>query len=104
MALTVAQLATYVGASPDEAALTDALSEATTLVDDYLGVAGRQSCPDNVKDLAVKQLGSELWARRNSPGGISQWGPDGQPVRLARDPLTAVRPLLWRYRGFGTVG
>lgn len=106
MVVGIEDLATYCGASPADPTLADALRESEILVDGYLGVAGRQSCPDTVRDLAIKVLGSELHVRRSSPGGITQWaGPDGAaPVRLSRDPLNAIRPLLDRYRGLGTVG
>ncbi len=104
MAVTAEQLAGFVGASPAEPTLPDVLAEAVALVDGHLGADGRQTCPSVVRDLAVKTLGSELWSRRNAPGGVVQWGPDGQPVRLARDPLVSVRALLAPFRGLGRVG
>lgn len=104
MAVTVAQLAGYLGTSPDEPTLPAILSTAQDMVDGYLGTDGVTACPLSVYDTAVEQLGSELFARRNSPSGIAQWTPDGQPVRLARDPMTSVKPLLLPYRPLGTVG
>ena len=104
MTVDVTELATYLNTSPVEPSLPGILAEAGQLVEDHLGPHGLAGCPDLVVDLAVKTLASELFARRNSPGGIAQWGPDGQPVRLARDPRVSVRALLAPYRGLGVVG
>lgn len=104
MTVTVSDLAGYVNASPAEPTLPGILLDATELVDRYLGTSGRAACPARTRDLAIRQLGSELWARRNSPGGVLQWGPDGQPVRLSRDVMISVRALLSPYRSLGTVG
>src|SRR5689334_11341429 len=103
MTVSVEDLAGYVNASPADPTLPGLLADAIALIDAHLGT-GKTVCPSRIYDLAVKQLGSELWARRNSPGGVAQWGPDGQPVRLARDPLVSVRPLLAAFRPIGTVG
>lgn len=104
MPVTAEDLAGYANASPADPLLPGILLDATELVDAYLGEAGITACPVRIYDLAVKQLGSELFARRNAPGGISTWGPDGTPVRLARDPMVSVKPLLLPYKGLGTVG
>ena len=104
MTVSVADFAAFLNASAAEPTLPTVLAEAQRLVADHLGPAA-VTVPGVVLDLAVKQLGSELFARRNAgPGGVAQWGPDGQPVRLARDPLASVRPLLSPYRGLGTPG
>jgi len=104
MTVSVEELAAFLGTSPAEPTLLGILLDAEELVGAYLGDFGRQSCPQRTQDLAVKQLCSELWSRRNAPGGVAQWGPDGQPVRLARDPMVSVKPLLAPYRGLGSVG
>lgn len=104
MPVSVEDLSSYVGASPAEPTLLGILADSVELIDQYLGTAGLVLCPPRTYDLAVKQLGSELWARRNSPGGVAQWTTDGAPIRLARDVMVSVRPLLAPYRGLGRVG
>lgn len=105
MTVTAAELAEFVSASPADPLLPGLLLDAEELVSEYLGTAGIARCPTRTYDLAIKTLASELFARRNAPGGVSSWGPDGQqPVRLARDPLVSVRSLLLPYRGLGVAG
>ncbi len=104
MTVTVADVAQWVNASPTEPTLPGLLLDSVQLVTEYLGASGMFRCPERTLDLAVKTLASELWARRNSPGGGAQWGPDGQVVRLSRDALVSVKPMLRPYRGLGTVG
>jgi hypothetical protein len=78
---------------------------ALDLINSYLGLSGQARCPSSIYDLAVQQLVSELWQRHESPNGIAGWGPDGSSVvRMSRDALTAVRPLLAPYRGLGAGG
>jgi hypothetical protein len=104
MAVTVDDLAGYANASPADPLLPAILADATELVDEYLGETGRETCPVRTRDLAIRQLGSELFARRNAPGGVLQWTSDGAPIRLARDAMVSVKPLLDRYRGLGAPG
>lgn len=105
MPVTVVDLAGYVTTDPANPVLPGILADAEELVNRFLGPSGAINCPQRTYDLAVKELASELFARRNSgPGGVAQWGPDGQPVRLARDPLTSVRAILAPYRGLGHPG
>ncbi len=104
MTVSVAELAEYVNCSASEPTLPGTLADAEELVTEYLGAAGAQTCPDRTRDLAVKVLASELYTRRNAPGGVYQWTGDGAPVRLARDVMVAVKPLLLPYRGLGAVG
>ena len=55
--------------------------------------------PQEVLDNAYLQVGSELFHRRNAPSGIAQFSSlDGtSPVRVAKDPMTSVYPLLNRW-------
>lgn len=102
MGLTPGDLATYVGAAEGDGSffIPNTLTQAQTLVADYVGSA---VVPEAVMDVAVLNVGSELYHRRNAPSGISQFAVAGEvsPVRLARDPLTSVYPLLARYVGLG---
>jgi hypothetical protein len=55
--------------------------------------------PQEILDNAYLQVGSELFHRRNAPSGIAQFSSlDGtSPVRIAKDPMTSVYPLLNRW-------
>jgi uncharacterized protein YuzB (UPF0349 family) len=59
----------------------------------------RTEVPEEVLDNAYLQVGSELFHRRNAPSGIAQFSSlDGtSPVRVAKDPMTSVYPLLNRW-------
>lgn len=102
----VASAAAYIGASATDPLLADLVHAAVTLVDEYLGIDGIEDCPRAVRDLAINQLASELFSRRNSPGGVL-WGPGGDSVapggsaRLSRDAMVSVIPLLRKYAELG---
>jgi hypothetical protein len=104
MTTTVEDLADYVGAAPTEPLLPLVHASSLKMIDDYLGPRGKAKCPTSVYDLATLELGSNLWVRRNSPGGITSWASGDVPVRLARDAMLSVAPMLARYRGLGAVG
>lgn len=59
--------------------------------------------PTAVLDRATREVCSDLFARRNAPGGIINQqfagvdGPSSGPARLHRDPLTPAYPLLGRW-------
>lgn len=91
----------YVGeGSVDHGFVQDCWEQAVALVDRFIGSA---SVPQPVLNGAYIQTGSELYARRNAPSGITGFS-DGSdnPIRLARDPMTSVYPILRRFvsRGF----
>lgn len=100
MTVTAGDLAEYLNASEDDTIIPGVLAAAQALVARYVGSA---TVPDPVLDNAVLTVGVELFGRRNSPSGISQLGiaGDGTPVRLARDPLTSVYPILAPFVGRG---
>jgi hypothetical protein len=106
VSVTVEQCASYVGADPEiEPALSVLpilLDTAVDLIDRHMkGRTDRVST--NIANYAVMQLVSELWTRRNAPGGIAAFA-DGVPVRMARDALVSVTPLLNPSRPLGSVG
>jgi hypothetical protein len=86
----------YVGASEnDDSYVQDCWEEARDLVASYIQST---KIPPRVLRRAYMEVGSELYHRRNAPMGISQYATyDGNPVRIARDPLIGVYPLLNRY-------
>lgn len=58
--------------------------------------------PKSILRRAVLEVGSELFHRRQAPNGIAQFATDGgAPIRVARDPMVAARPLLAPYLGVG---
>lgn len=101
MSTTIADAASYCNASDTDENLIRSYNTATTLVTDY--VRGK-SVPETVFDTAVLTVTSELFSRRNSPGGLMQWGADGEVVRMSKDALNSVRPMLKPYLGIGAVG
>lgn len=93
-------LARYVGtpvSGPDDDFVHSCWDEAHLLVDTYVGTL---TVPAAILHRAKLECGSELYHRRSAPNGIAQFAAfDGAPVRVARDPMTAARPLLADYVG-----
>ncbi|NBW28564.1 MAG: hypothetical protein EBR38_08360 [Flavobacteriaceae bacterium] len=89
-------LKNFVGASDiDDTFVQDCWNTARDLVASYIQSA---SIPPQVLKRAYIEVGSELYHRRSAPMGISQYANyDGAPLRIARDPLVGVYPLLNRY-------
>lgn len=98
MTVTTAALRTYVGAqASDDTFITQTLTEAETLVATHIL---NRVVPEAIHDLAVLKCGSELFNQRKAPNGIAQFAtPDGNPVRVARDPMIAAYPILAPYVG-----
>lgn len=94
------RLKRYVNASEvDDELVRESWNQAKALVDTFVGQA---DVPAPILDLAYVQTGSELFARRSAPSGVSQFATGGEnPVRLARDPMTGTYPLLRRFVGWG---
>lgn len=94
MAVAASDLTAYVGASTNDAAfVTVCLAQAQAAVDRLIGEV---TVPEDVVDRCYLEAGSELFHRRQAPNGIAQFAtPDGAaPVRVARDPLVGVYPIL----------
>jgi hypothetical protein len=98
MSVTLAEFQAYVGT--DESTFPqECLTAAQELVNKY---HGSSNIPVAIHDQAVYICASELFHRRSAPNGIAQFASmDGSPVRVARDPMTAVYSLLMPYVGFG---
>lgn len=97
-------LADYVGALTDDY-IGDCVDVADAMVTTFL--AGSQlidedgepqDIPEEVVDRAVLEVGSELYHRKNAPNGVAQFATmDAPPIRIARDPMVAARPILAPY-------
>lgn len=101
--VTSGGLASYVRSTVDEY-VESCLSTAETMVESYLTTNGGESIvvPIAVIDRAVLEVGAELYNRRNAPNGIVQFDSvDASPVRVARDPMVAARPILAQYMAGG---
>ncbi len=98
--MAASDLLDYVGASAtDSAFVTACYDQAVAMVDLFVG---DNFVPDKVLLRAYLECGSELFHRRSAPNGIAQFGAlDGTPIRVARDPMIGVYPLLQRYTGLG---
>lgn len=92
MSVTVEQFQNYVGTKEDGSFVDQCLSSARLLVSNYVGKA---TVPNSVVDHSVMLVASELFHRRSAPNGIAQFASmDGSPIRVAKDPMNAVYPLL----------
>lgn len=103
--VTTEQAGQFIGIAADEPLLPALLATAEAMVKGYLRPTGQRRIPDSIRDHAVLTLTGELWNRRNSPGGVASWSPDGATaVRYSRDAMGAVKPLLGPYRSAGAIG
>lgn len=99
--LASSDLKAYVGAQAvDDAYLESCWAQSVAMVDGFcVDAAGEPiDVPVAIVDRAKLEVGSELFHRRSSPQGVSQFAtPDGNPIRIARDPMVAAYPLLKPY-------
>ncbi len=95
--MTPEKLAAFVGSTPDDAEyIEECCAEAQAMVDGFIGSdEARDRVPAPILDRCYLNAGSELFHQRNAPNGISQFASfDGSAVRVPRDPLVGVYPLL----------
>lgn len=94
--MTWEDLKSYVGATDSDNEFTEQCwDQATYLVNNF---ADADDVPADLMNRAYLECGSELFHRRSAPNGISQFSSfDGQPIRIARDPMIPVYALLRRY-------
>lgn len=100
MTVTTADVAAYVSSTQEKDIpfISDSLAEAEALVSDYVGEA---VVPAVVLDRSVLEVAADLYYRKSAPSGLKQFATEygGSAVRIARDPLQGVYPLLSRYVG-----
>jgi hypothetical protein len=97
MAVTLEEFQAYVGT--DETTFPqECLTAGHALVTKYIG---QSTVPVSLHDQSVLITSSELFHRRSAPNGVAQFASfDGAPIRVAKDPMNAVYPLLQRYVGY----
>jgi hypothetical protein len=99
MAVTLADLQAYIGTDETGDFINSCLTAANAHVGNYIGEV--TSVPGEIHNQAILICASELFHRRSAPNGIAQFASmDGQPVRMGKDPLSAVYPLLQPYVGY----
>lgn len=95
-------LKAYVGAhgTSDDDFIDACWHESVALVASY---AGSATIPAEVLNRAHLECGSELYHRRSAPNGVAQFASmdGGNAVRVARDPMVGVYPILRPYVGLG---
>lgn len=98
--VTVADLQAYIGTEETGDFIESCLSSGNALVGNYIGEV--DTVPHEVHHQAILICASEIFHRRSAPNGIAQFASmDGAPVRVAKDPMGAVYPLLLPYVGYG---
>jgi hypothetical protein len=99
MAVTLEEFQAYVGTDETDFP-QECLTSGLALVTRFIGAV--TTVPTALKDQATLIASSELFHRRSAPQGVAQFASmDGPPVRVARDPMIAVYPLLQPYVGYG---
>ena len=100
MTVSLQQLQDYIGTEETGDFITGCLNSAKSLVETYIGAI--ETVPTHIEDQGVLICASELFHRRSAPNGIAQFASmDGSPVRVAKDPMGAVYPLLLPYVNYG---
>lgn len=99
MAVTLAEFQAYVGTDETGSFIESCLSAANAHVGRFIGEV--DTVPAEIHDQSILICASELFHRRSAPNGVAQFASmDGSPVRIARDPMGAVYPLLQPYVGY----
>jgi hypothetical protein len=99
-AVTLEEFQAYVGTEETGDFVESCLSAGNAHVGRYIGES--EEVPNEIHRQAILICASELFHRRSAPQGVAQFASlDGSPVRVARDPMIAVYPLLQPYVGYG---
>jgi len=98
-AVTLAQFQSYLGTDETGDFIESCLSAGNAHVGRYIGDV--DTVPNHVHEQAILICSSELFYRRQSPQGVTQFAAmDGTAVRAGKDPMNAVYPLLQPYVGY----
>lgn len=98
MSLTVEQFREYVGTDEVSDFVDRCLEAGASLVSRYIGEA---EVKEEIVDNCVLIAASELFHRRSSPQGVTQFATmDGNPLRAGKDPMSACYPILAPFVGY----
>lgn len=98
-AVTLEEFQAYVGTEETGDFIESCLSAGNAQVGNFIGDIN--TVPVEIHRQAILICASELFHRRSAPNGVSQFASfDGSPIRVAKDPMNAVYPLLQRYVGY----
>lgn len=99
-AVTLEQLQAYIGTDETGSFIESCLAASNAHVGNYIGAV--DTVPNDIHEQAILICASELYHRRSAPNGIAQFAStDGSAIRVGKDPMAAVYPLLLPYVGFG---
>jgi hypothetical protein len=97
--VTLTDLQNYIGTDETGDFIESCLSAGNAQVGNYIGDI--TTVPAEIHNQAILICASELFHRRSAPNGIAQFASmDGQPMRMGKDPMSAVYPLLQPYVGY----
>jgi hypothetical protein len=97
--VTLEEFQAYVGTDETGDFVQSSLDAGTSIVETYIGDV--LTVPEDVLKQSILICSSELFHRRSAPNGVAQFASfDGSPIRVAKDPMNAVYPLLQRYVGY----
>jgi len=100
VAVSLAEFQAYLGTSETGDFIESALSAGNAHVGRFIGEI--DTVPNEIHRQSILICASEIFHRRSAPNGVAQFAAfDGQPVRVAKDPMGAVYPLLLPYTGYG---
>ncbi len=98
--MTLSDLQAYIGTDETGDFINSCLDAGDALVAKYVGSV--ETVPQDIYDQSVLICASELFHRRSAPNGIAQFASmDGSPIRVGKDPMTAVYPLLLPWVNYG---
>ena len=98
MTVSVEEFRAYVGTKEESSFVDDCLASGLAMVERYIGTF--TTVPAAVKDNAVLVTASEIFHRRQAPGGVTQFADmSGSAVRVGKDPMNAAYELLRPFVG-----
>lgn len=94
--VTLAEFQAYLNTDETGDFIESCLSAGNAHVGRFIGDV--DTVPAEIHNQAILICSAELFHRRNSPQGVTQFAAmDGTPMRAAKDPMNAVYPLLQPY-------
>lgn len=94
MAVTIEAFREYVGTSEDSTFVDDCLAAGLAMVEK---IVGDSEVPAEVVDNATLVTASEIFHRRSSPQGVTQFAAmdGGSPIRVAKNPRSVAYEYLF---------